>query len=146
MNVDRTEIVGSVASGDVNLDANNNTIAPNKKFSKCRYRTSKKKIFENFEQKEVLQIDQLSSVSVHLQLNLVEHAVGEDVSSALSNTTFILFICMQITMLAIHHLCLLVDLHTELQLCINDAFTIQSVQLMKADACDTILINQLSHK
>ena len=35
---------------------------------------------------------------------------------------------------AIHHSCLLVDLHTELQLCINDAFTTQHERLMKAYA------------
>ena len=70
----------------------------------------------------VFQTDQLSSVSVHLQLNLVEHVVGEDVSSALPNTLSILFTCMRITTLAIHGLCLLVDSHTELQLCANDTF------------------------
>ena len=69
----------------------------------------------------MFQINQLSSVSVHLQLNLVEHEVGQDVSSALPNRISILFIFMQITTLAIHNLALLVDLHTELQLCINDA-------------------------
>ena len=67
-------------------------------------------------------------------------------SSALPNTVSILFICMQITMLAIHHLCLLVDLHAELQLCINDAFTIQNAPLMNAYAYDTILAHQLSYK
>ena len=55
---------------------------------------------------EVFQIDQLSSVSVHLQLNLIEHAVGRYVSSALLNTISILFICMEITAVATHHLCL----------------------------------------
>ena len=60
----------------------------------------------------MFQIDQLSSVSAHLQLNLVEHAVGEDMSRALSKTISILFICVQITTL----ICLLVDLHNELQL------------------------------
>ena len=79
----------------------------------------------------MFQSDQFNSVSVYLQLNLVEHAVGEDGSSAIPNTISILFICMQITRLAINHLCLSVDLHTELQLFINDAFTIQNAQLMK---------------
>ena len=74
---------------------------------------------------DVFQIDQFSSVSVHLGLNLIEHAVAAYVSSALPNTISIQFICMQITTLAIHHLCLLGDLHTELQFCINDAFTPQ---------------------
>ena len=87
----------------------------------------------------MFQIDQLSSVSPDLQLNLVEHAVGEDVSTALPNTISVLFICMQITTLATHHLCLLVDLQTELHLCINTVFTIQSAQLMKAYEYDTML-------
>ena len=95
---------------------------------------------------EVFQIDQLNSVSVHLQLNLVKHVVAKSVSSVLRNTIYILFVCMQITTLAMHHLCLLVDLHKELQLCINDVFAIQNAQLMKAYACDTIFANQLSHK
>ena len=43
---------------------------------------------------DVLQIDQLSSVSVHLRLNLIEHAVEKDMPSALPNTIFILFVCM----------------------------------------------------
>ena len=85
---------------------------------------------------DVFQIDQLSSVSAHLQLNLVEHAVGENVSTALitklPNTIYVLFICMQITTLATHHLCLLVDLQTELilQLCTNNVFTVQNAQGM----------------
>ena len=53
---------------------------------------------------------------------------------------------MQITMIAIHHLGLLVDLHTEFKLCVNDAVTIQNAQLMKAYSYDTMLTNQLSHK
>ena len=94
----------------------------------------------------MFQIDQFSSVSVHLGLNLIEHAIAEYASSALPNIISIQFICMQITTLAIHHLCLLVYLHTELQFCINDAFTLQNAQLMKAHAYDTILANQPSHK
>ena len=68
-------------------------------------------ILHNNLELEVFHIDQLSSVSVHLWLNLISYAVGEYGSSALPNTTSILFICTQITTLAIHHLCYL---HTEM--------------------------------
>ena len=58
-----------------------------------------------------------------MQLHLVERAVGQDVLSALSNTIAmsILFVCTQIQMVAIHHVYLLVDLHTQLKLCIDYA-------------------------